>query len=80
VNEIYSTHNQAEEIVMAVEVGMYNIDVPGARLKLAHARLLIAFQQAVVADAQNLCDVCSDPAKGSCGDYCRHCGRYLRTT
>jgi len=37
-------------------------------------------QPAVEADAQNLCDVCSDPAKGSCGDYCRHRGRYLRTT
>ncbi|MBW1996183.1 MAG: hypothetical protein JRI77_17305 [Deltaproteobacteria bacterium] len=80
MNEFYSTHNQAEEIVMADEVGMYNIDVPGARLKLAHARLLIASQPAVEADAQNPCDVCSDPAEGSCGDYCRHRGRYLRTT
>jgi len=45
MNDIYLTLDQAEEILMAVEVGMYNIDYPGARSKLAHARLLVASQQ-----------------------------------
>ena len=45
MNDIYLTCDQAEEIIMAVEVGMYNIDIPGARSKLAHARLLMASQQ-----------------------------------
>jgi len=39
----------------------------------------VASLPSVPADAQKSCDVCSDPAEGSFGDYCRHCGRYLRT-
>lgn len=42
MNEIYLTKDEAEKILMAVEVGSYNIDYPGNRSKLAHARLLIA--------------------------------------
>lgn len=41
-SDIYMTREQAEEIIMAVEVGMYNIDYPGNRSRLAHARLLLA--------------------------------------
>jgi len=50
---------------------------------LKHAKLICELfntsQPAVEADAQKPCGVCSDPAEGSFGDYCRHCGRYLRT-
>ncbi len=40
-----------------------------------------ASQPAVQADAQKPCDVCKHPAEaeGGFGDYCRYCGRYLRT-
>lgn len=38
---IYMTVEQAEEIIMATEVGTYNIEYPGNRSKLAHARLLV---------------------------------------
>ncbi len=41
MKDIYLTYSEAEEIVMAAEIGMYNIDAPGARSKLAHARLMI---------------------------------------
>ena len=40
---------------MAVEVGMYNIGYPGARSRLAHARLLIASQQS----EDVVCESCS---------------------
>ena len=40
--EIFMTIEDAEEIIMAVEVGAYAIDYPGNRSKLAHARLLLA--------------------------------------
>ena len=52
MNDIYLTLDQAEEILMAVEVGMYNIDYPGARSKLAHARLLLASQQSAEPDCE----------------------------
>ena len=53
MNEIYLPTEQAEEILMVVEIGMYNIDAPGARSKLAHARLLMSTQLTVEPDGEN---------------------------
>lgn len=40
--EVFMTEDQAESIVAADQIGMYDHNYPGARSKLAHARLLLA--------------------------------------
>jgi len=40
--DIFLTMEEAESIVAADQVGMYDSDYPGAKSKLAHARLLLA--------------------------------------
>ena len=40
--DVFLTIEEAEDIVISDQIGMYDIDRPGARSKLAHARLLLA--------------------------------------
>jgi len=42
---MFMTLEEAEEIMMAVQIGVYDLDYPGARSKLAHARLLLIGQE-----------------------------------
>jgi hypothetical protein len=45
IDEVFMTEDEAEEIVMACEVGRFDLDYPGNRSKLAHACLLFAHRE-----------------------------------
>jgi hypothetical protein len=61
MEEVFLTREEAEDIVAADQIGVYDCNYPGAKSKLAHARLLLA----------SPCNDCDERvAHGCLGDLC----------